>query len=356
VGVAEADAIGRASMAATKALGAAQPLGAPFTLWRFFVLVAATCGIYLLFWSYRIARDAEAVTGEPRKAWLYPFSLLIPPLAAIVVTVVISDCDEARATRDPARKRSRAGLCGSAFFVGLALLNLASATEIPVSGMLAAFLACALLALPAEAAINRARLELPLQRRDTVGGFAPWHYVLLVPGVALWILIAVYVRDSEWQRLTGHALAAGQPHHVMNYQYTVTPPDSGWARVARLEDPDLEDHLVGPHEQQAVFYVYEDDSIDSLMQTRRDRIADHESHAPECREIRTFDDEHGNVEALLACRTRPTLGSRTLYTIKAIDDGERIAEILVSATVATEQTDAVADAGRTLAESFRPAS
>jgi hypothetical protein len=356
VGVAEADASGGVPVAATTIPGAAKPLGAPFTLWRFFVLVGATCGVYLLFWSYRIARDAEALTGKPRKAWAYPFSHLFAPLAALVVANVIRDCDDARAVQDPSRRRAHAGVCGWAYFGALAALNVASLAEVPLLATMAAIVLCALLALPAEDAINRARLNLPLERRQTLGGFAPWHYLLLVPGALLWALIAVYLHDSEWQRYTGDQLAAGQTHYVMQEQYTVTPPDSGWARSAPSDDPDVEDRLVGPHEQRAVFYLYEDDSLDSLMQSRRDLIAEYESAVPECRETRVFDDVHGNVEALLACRTEPTFGSRTLYTIKAIDDGERIAEILISTSVATKLTEKIARKGEALAESFKPAS
>jgi hypothetical protein len=355
VGVAEANAIGEAPVAVTKARVAAKPLGAPFTLWRFYVLVVVTFGLYLLFWSYRIARDAEAVTGEARKAWAYPLSHLFSPWAALLVAVVISDCDEARAVQDPARQRARMGICGWGCLIGFVALGLSGASWVPLGWSIAAIVAGALLTLPAEAAINRARLDLPLERARAIGGFAPWQYLLLGAGAVVWALIAVDWFQSGWQRLAGEPLAAGQAAPVMHDQYTVTPPDAGWTRVDATDAPDAEELLSGPYEQDAVFYLYEDESIESLMQSRRELIAEYETHAPACRELRSFDDARGNVESLLACRSTPSLGSRTLYTIKAIDDGERIAEILVSASVPLKQAEQVAAQDSALAESFRPA-
>lgn len=330
----------------------AATIGAPYSTGATLALLLLSAGLYLPFWMYRIARDVSVVTRMPRRAWGYPFALLLAPVAAILIARAVRDCAAATPPSRPAPKYSP-GLCG-----WLAFLGLASASALPElldaqSWTIVAVLVLAFALLPAEHEIGSTRLAHDLPRRRTWGHFAPWQWILPLVGVPIWITLGYLVVDTDLPRWRGEALVAGSATRVVDERFLITAPSDAWVRLGPAAGDDAVERLAGPGFSSADFYVYGDMTAEAVVAERRDAF-EASMTDPACEERRTYDDAHAVVIAELTCNGR-VVGSPTRYITRVLDDGETSTEVLGYATSENaRQLRSLDDVSR-LVESFERA-
>lgn len=255
---------------------------APETAWtaplgtsRLLALLVLTCGVYVLFYLYKTARDLRDHMERDVTPWLYPLSTLIG-LANAIAGARLAGVARRVARHEQLRDSASPGVVGALIFVAHVALTVTGTLTVQ-SYWVPAVLLFAVPWLLLERQIDVVRAAWPnVHYRTKPHRFTKLQWAALVLGGILWALILVGLWDDV-VRLRGTALAAGVAYEDPEGRFSLTPSRSGWLIVAPgsvVEDAELE--LYGPSaENWAVVHVIEQAGrdLDTVVDVRYGEIS-----------------------------------------------------------------------------------
>lgn len=264
----------------------------PLPLWKLFLLLVLTFGLYSAFYVYRTARELRDHSNPLLTPALYPFSLLFAPVAGVAAARLATAAGQA-AGADQKIAAASPALVGLGVFVGhvgLALSNLSTLTSVSI-------IAVAVYALPwllLQHQINRIKRVRLVASPDAIRfrtrpeRYTKWQWVGLGCGVLMFVLVGFALRD-DYIRLTGEALPVREAWVDPLGRFMFEVPRDGWKIVSSgYYSDDAEIELAGPGAGDwALVFVHEQTgwTIDDLVEFRYDQLVDSESEYRETRRL-----------------------------------------------------------------------
>ncbi|MCB2099350.1 MAG: hypothetical protein KDE22_00670 [Rhodobacterales bacterium] len=253
----------------------------PMALWRLYLLILGSLGIYWIFWIGRTGAELRRLIDPKRPAWLYVAGSLIPLVNFFTFHVLVRRIQAVgqKHGADPGIPVWGITLAFVLVFAVVAPANLIK--DLPESTLIPFILGTnTLSAIPllmAQRNLNRVKAALPdVTWHYPPGRFIVRHYVVMVLGFLLLGMIAT-VQVYEWTTLTGKPLARGDTVSGSRELYSVIVPDDGWTRLdPKKHDPDADLILLGSDASTLVkVFVSRRSSrtLDSATEARWDLLA-----------------------------------------------------------------------------------
>lgn len=303
---------------------------APLGTSRLFALLFLTCGVYSLFYMYKVARDLRDHADAGVTPWLYPPSILIG-LANAIAGGRLASMSFALATPETRRPSCSGGNVGGLIFVSHVVVTM-SGTVIGEWWWIAGLMLFALPWLLLERQLTAIKLGLTrASYRTTANRFTNLQWAAAALGALLWALI-LWGLSQEVARWRGTELVAGVPYEDPQDRFSVAASRGGWVIVAPgtiIEDAELE--LLGPEAAEwAVVYVTEQAGwdLDRLVENRYAEIGavDEEVEFSEKRELAPGT----NIALSFATYSgNDAIDGSFVYYVAAFVTAERAVEIIV---------------------------
>ena len=224
------------------------PWRPPIALWHLYLLILLTSGVYIFFWTARVAGDMRRHVNDEIRPWHYVAGLLIPIAGLFVVH---KQASQIRQLNDRVDQR-----IGPPPWVIVILTLVVTVLPEMAEKLLdqevwyletATFLLfVALIAIPwllMQRQLNCFKLALSGARwSGRPFHFSKLQYLALSPGVVAVGLFA-FVSHENLLREWGDHLGPGETVSGTSGLYVLSPPDDGWVRVKPgtiEEETDLE--------------------------------------------------------------------------------------------------------------------
>jgi hypothetical protein len=328
------------------------PWTAPLGTGRLAALLFLTCGVYSLFYMYKVARDLRDHADARVTPWLYPLSIFIG-LASAIASGRLASLASSMASPATRRPSCSGGLVGGLVFVAHVVVTI-SGSVISEIWWIAGLLLFTLPWLLVESQLTAIKLGTPnVSYRARPHRFTKLQWVAAALGTLLWGLI-LYGLLPELARWRGTELEAAVPYEEPLGRFSVVPPQRGWVLVAPgtvVDDAELE--LLGPGiSQWAVAHVTEQAGwdLDTVVQNRyaEIRTIDEDVRLSEKREL-----EPGTSMAvsLTTYRGRDAIDGPFVFHVAAFVTEQRAVELIVYSA----GTASASNAAEQLARSLTPA-
>jgi hypothetical protein len=253
----------------------------PVALWHLFVLILLTGGLYIFFWSFRVAAEIQKHQNRQVRPWLYPIGLMIPFVGLFVVhrqATQITSLNTSMGQQVFPSPQGVVGLliisiiAGAIFHWSVNLdywyLDLAD----PVVGLLLVS-PCWLIMQHQLNVYKQALTDVHWTHRPF--RFTKLQYLSLVPGLIV-VALSAYLGLIEIKRANGERLEAGERITGASDAYALVIPSKGWVKVPTGtfgSETDLE--LYGPTASTRVvayFSCRNDLSLDQAVEFRRSEL------------------------------------------------------------------------------------
>jgi hypothetical protein len=224
----------------------------PIALWQLYLLFVFTGGIYVFFWTVRVASDIRRHLDSSVRPWLYALALAIPLVGLLVVYRQASQIQmlskNGGLTQRPQPK--------VIVLLTLAVLFVWSAFDRSIGNsndwyaqylsLIPGLLIAPIPWLLMQQQLNRFKVS-KLSGSETHWKSTPFkltrlQYAALLPGI-LFIGLGVYDTYNNVWRYSGELLAKNETISSDQELYYLTVPNDGWKRIARgtiSKESDLE--------------------------------------------------------------------------------------------------------------------
>ncbi|NND60469.1 MAG: hypothetical protein HKN49_09405 [Gammaproteobacteria bacterium] len=325
-------------VAATAEANAVPPSAyyAPLPLWKLYLLLLLTVGIYAIPWFYRAARDVRDATGNRFSPWLWVFAPFLSIWAAIPAYRLSRATD--RWEREGAPAREPSSKPGNVAGLMVLFAGLGSVPTLPWWLLVVTLLLLPIPYLVMQGQLNAAKAELPVEQfRTTPNRYTDNQLIMMIVFsilflaiVAVWLIVRELQQDesvtADMRRSEVFGTVITDPQQRFELQVDVP----GWFQVPvgyNSDDGELE-FVTDYPDDWAIVFMFDDVNLDTRADNRVNWIRDTFPRAA-CDEHRTLTPSGDAVVATLECRGGNLIDGFYHFRSRLIDGGEQAVEVFI---------------------------